>query len=109
MVFVGLGALAGVLAWLVMLWASLVAIGALLFAIAVAREDVAPRLPIYLLGSAWTIGVATWTLLRVLEVGRPDEWGDYWLAMAVLGVLLAIGTQMWWRRRLESPRGESNS
>ena len=85
MVFVGLGALAGVLPWLVMLWALLVAIGALLFAIAVARENVAPRLPIYLLGSAWTIGIATWTLLRALEVGRPDEWGDYWLAN-VLGL-----------------------
>lgn len=85
MVFVGLGALAGVFAWFVMLWASLVAIGALLIAIAVAREDVAPRLPIYLLGSAWVIGIATWALLRALEVGSPDEWGDYWLAN-ILGV-----------------------
>ena len=86
MVFVGLGAVAGVLAWLVMLWASLIAIGALLFAIAVAREDVAPRPPVHLLGSAWIVGIASWTTICFLEVGSRDEWGDYWLAN-ILGLM----------------------
>jgi hypothetical protein len=59
------------------------------------RVDVAPRAATAAFGGAWTLGVITWIVLRALEVGTADEWGDYWVAhWALLGVgvsVMAIG------------------
>ncbi len=91
MVCMSLGALAGVAAWLPLIWASLVAFGAALFVAAMVSVDVAPRLPTALLGSAWIIGIATGTTLRAIEFGPVDEWGEYWHANTVgLGVGAAL-------------------
>jgi hypothetical protein len=53
----------------------------------------------------------TWVVLRLLEVGTPDEWGDYWVAgwagIATGSVILSggmVGLGRW--LATESPVGE---
>lgn len=89
LVLVGLGALAGLAAWLILVWGLLITVGTLLFAFAMWRTDLAPRAATAAFGSAWSIGLLAWIGLRVAEVGTADEWGDYWAAN---WAFLLIGT-----------------
>jgi hypothetical protein len=77
LVLVCLGVVATLVFWFVMGWALLLAVGMLLVALAVNARGLAPTAATAAFGGAWTVGVLTWSVLRVLEVGTRDEWGDY--------------------------------
>jgi hypothetical protein len=91
----GLGVAASVIAWFWALWITLIGLGVLIFAIAMLRRDIAPRLWTVVWGAGLALGAIIWGVLRWLEVGTPDQWGDYGVANATgaaLGVLiLAVG------------------
>ena len=77
MVFLGLGAAASVFSWFIPGWATPMAIGGALFATAMVKVGIAPRWPTIAIGSAWVLGMSTWVVLRSVEFGGVDEWGDY--------------------------------
>ena len=67
---------------------TLIGLGVLLFAISLLRRDVSPRLWTAVWGSGMAVGAISWYVLRWLEVGTRDQWGDYPLAV---GIALPIG------------------
>jgi HAAS len=91
---IGLGALLVgaastlVIGWAVPVWMTLLGIGAGCVSVAILRRPIAPRLAAVLLGVALPTGAATFVAARALELGSPDEFGDY--PIATLGGL-AIG------------------
>jgi hypothetical protein len=85
---VALAVVATVLFWFVMGWATLLAVGMALIAIAVWARRLAPSWSTIAFGSAWAIAVTVWSILRILEVGTRDEWGDYPI---VSPVAIAVG------------------
>ena len=84
----GLGVAALLIAWAFAIWMTLIGLGVLLFAISLLRRDVSPRLWTVAWGSGMAVGAITWYVLRWLEVGTRDQWGDYPLAV---GIALPIG------------------
>jgi hypothetical protein len=91
----GLGVVTLLIAWAFPLWMTLIGLGVLLFAISLLRRDVSPRLWTVVWGGGMAVGAITWYVLRWLEVGDRDQWGDYPLAVAFalpIGVvIMAIG------------------
>ncbi|MGI9617006.1 MAG: hypothetical protein ACR2QO_29085 [Acidimicrobiales bacterium] len=71
------GMVATLLFWFVMGWGVLFAAGMLLIALAMKARRLAPSAATAAFGSAWLVGVVTWSVLRYLEVGTRDQWGDY--------------------------------
>jgi hypothetical protein len=88
LVLVGVGVVATLMFWFVMGWGTLLAAGMLLIAIAVRARGLAPSRATIAFGSAWAVGVAVWSILRIMEVGTRDEWGDY---PVVSPVAIAVG------------------
>ena len=91
----GLGVMTLLIAWAFPLWMTLIGVGVLLFAISLLRRDLSPRLWTVVWGGGMAVGAITWYVLRWLEVGNRDQWGDYPLAVAFafpIGVIImAIG------------------
>jgi hypothetical protein len=91
----GLGVVTLLIAWAFALWMTLIGVGVLLFAISLLRRDLSPRLWTVAWGGGMAVGAITWYVLRWLEVGDRDQWGDYPLAVAFalpIGVIImAIG------------------
>jgi hypothetical protein len=91
----GLGVVTLLIAWAFALWMSLIGLGVLLFAISLLRRDISPRIWTVVWGGGMAIGATTWWVIRLMEVGTPDQWGDYPLAVAFglpIGVtIMAIG------------------
>jgi hypothetical protein len=91
----GLGVFTLLIVWAFALWMTLIGAGVLLFAISLLRRDISPRLWTVVWGSGMAVGAITWYVLRGLEVGDVDQWGDYPLAVAFalpIGVvIMAIG------------------
>ena len=91
----GLGVVTLLIAWAFAVWMTLIGVGVLLFAISLLRRDISPRLWTVVWGGGMAIGAITFYVLRFLEVGDRDQWGDYPLALAFalpIGVvLMAIG------------------
>ena len=91
----GLGVVTLLIAWAFALWITLIGLGVLLFAISLLRRDTSPRLWTVVWGGGMAIGAITFYVLRFLEAGERDQWGDYPLALAFalpIGVvLMAIG------------------
>jgi hypothetical protein len=91
----GLGVVTLLAAWAFAIWMTLIGLGVLLFAISLLRRDVSPRLWTVVWGGGMAIGAITWYVLRWMEVGDRDQWGDYPLAVAFalpIGVIImAIG------------------
>ena len=91
----GLGVFTLLAVWAFAIWMTLIGVGVLLFAISVLRRDVSPRLWTVVWGGGMAVGAITWYVLRALEVGNRDQWGDYPLAVAFalpIGVvIMAIG------------------
>lgn len=90
-----LGVAALLVAWAFALWMTLIGIGVLVFAIPLIGRDLAPRASTVLWGGGMASGAIVWYVLRWMEVGDPDRWGDYPLATAIalpIGVIsMAIG------------------
>ncbi len=100
----GLGVLTLLIAWAFPLWMTLIGVGVLLFAISLLRRDLSPRLWTLVWGGGMAVGAITWYVLRWLEVGDADQWGDYPLAVAFalpIGVIIMaiglIGIGQWLR------------
>lgn len=74
--------------WAYALWMTVIGLGVLLFAISLLRRDLTPRLWTIIWGGGMAAGASTWYILRWLEAGNPDQWGDYPLAV---GFALPIG------------------
>jgi hypothetical protein len=73
-----LGAVSGlVVAWAVPVWMTLLGLGTGLVAVSILRRPIAPRLPAVLLGIALPAGAIAFVIVRALELGSPDEYGDY--------------------------------
>jgi len=91
----GLGVVTLLVAWAFALWMSLIGVGVLLFAVSLMRRDLSPRLWTIFWGGGMAVGAITWYVLRWLEVGEPDQWGDYPLAVTFalpIGVaIMAVG------------------
>jgi hypothetical protein len=91
----GLGVVTLLIVWAFALWMTLIGVGVLLFAISLLRRDISPRFWTVVWGGGMAIGAITWYVLRALEVGDVDQWGDYPLAVAFalpIGVIImAIG------------------
>lgn len=71
-------------AWLYPVWGSLFALATLWFGGAMLRQGLAPIWAAVLLAGAWPLAMSAWALVRFLELGTPDEWGDYWAATVTL-------------------------
>jgi hypothetical protein len=100
----GLGVVTLLIAWAFALWMTLIGVGVLLFAISLLRRDLSPRLWTVVWGGGMAVGAITWYVLRWLEVGDRDQWGDYPLAVAFalpIGVIIMaiglIGVGRWLR------------
>jgi hypothetical protein len=78
----GLGVFMLLISWAFALWMTLIGIGVLLFAISLLRRDISPRLWTVVWGGGMAIGAISFYVLRFLEVGDRDKWGDYPLAVA---------------------------
>lgn len=73
----GLAAAASMIAWAIPLWATLLALGCLPVAVAAYRHGAAPAQWAVVFGLAWPVGMGTLLVLRAVEFGEMDEWGDY--------------------------------
>jgi hypothetical protein len=91
----GLGVFTLLIVWAFALWMTLIGAGVLLFAISLLRRDISPRLWTVVWGGGMAVGAITWYVLRWLEVGDRDQWGDYPLAVAfalpVGIIIMAVG------------------
>jgi hypothetical protein len=91
----GLGVATLLIVWAFALWMTLIGVGVLLFSISLLRRDISPRIWTVVWGGGMAVGAIIWYILRALEVGNVDQWGDYPLAVAIalpIGVvILAIG------------------
>ena len=84
----GVGVASTVAWWAVAFWMGIQGIGMLLMGAAAMRAGISPRLPTIIYSSAFAIGAGAFTVMRALELGEPDEWGDY---LGVLEAALVIG------------------
>jgi hypothetical protein len=95
MVLVGVALPAAIMAWFTLGWSALVGLGVTLCAVAAWPARLAPRWALLVVGTAGPIAAVTRATLRSLEVGQPDEWGDYPVAtygsISVLAGLLCVG------------------
>ena len=100
---VGLGALLVgaastlVVGWAVPVWMTLLGVGTACVSVAVLRRPIAPRLPAVLLGCALPAGAAAFIVARALELGSPNEFGDYPVATfagLTIGCLLSAAAML---------------
>ena len=102
LILIGFSVVAALLFWFVMGWGLLLAIGMLLVAVAVNARRLAPTAATAAFGVAWLVGVSTWSVLRLMEIGTRDRWGDYPLVSPIaitVGVVILvpglIGLGLW--------------
>jgi hypothetical protein len=92
---IALGCLASWFGWFFIGWGSLLIAGTALVAVDLWRRGIAPKRAILTTGTGLAIGGVTWAVLRLSEVGGPDQHGDYLVANAaglVIGsIILATG------------------
>jgi len=91
----GLGTAAALFGWFFIGWGSLLIAGTALVAIDLWPRGIAPKRAVVTTGAGLAIGGLAWGVLRFIEVGSPDQFGEYLIANAVgltVGpVVLAIG------------------
>lgn len=78
-----LGALATLIGWFYPGWGGLIGVGCLIIAVAMWRRSILPRRPTIAFGGSWLLAGAIGVALRVMEVGTPDQFGDYQVALLV--------------------------
>lgn len=103
-----LGVAASVLAWAVPFWMGVQGVGLVVFGGVALMNGTAPKLPTMLIASGFIVGVITFVVLNVAEVGPTDSYGDTPLAWGIGGavgmVLVAAGLIGWGRwLRAEEP------
>lgn len=90
-----LGCLASFFGWFLVGWGSLLIAGTALVALDLWRRCIAPKPAVLATGTGLTIGGVAWAVLRISEVGGPDQHGDYLVANAtglVIGsIVVAVG------------------
>lgn len=86
---------AGLVGWFIAGWVTLLAAGAALLSFELVRAGITPRAPTIALTAGPSLGILVWGVLRLVEVGSPDQYGDYPAAtmagIAVGCVVLATG------------------
>jgi hypothetical protein len=105
LVIVGIGVAASVFFWAIPFWMGLQGLGMLLVAVGAWPMGVAPKPATAAYGSGMMLGAVTFVVLRAMEVGPVDEWGDYevaWQAGLTVGVLITaaglLGLGIWLRK-----------
>lgn len=82
--------------WFVIGWALMTALAAGLAGVGAIRVHIAPRVSAASFAGAWTIAAVAWGVMRALEVGGPDRWGNYPVvdlaALTVGSALMAVGS-----------------
>jgi HAAS len=99
LLFVGLGLVFCLAAWIFAGWGLLMMVGTILVATAMLRRGIAPRLPTLALGGALVAGALTWTVVRVANGTLVDFsvglWDDQWVVnltgVTIAAVILAVG------------------
>ena len=92
-----LGVATTVFAWAFGVWFTLIAIGAVLFAVAILRRDIAPRLWTIAFGAGLAIGAVVWHAIRWLEVGNATA-NIFGVTIGALLMLAGfIGLGLWLR------------
>ena len=84
----GLSAVTSIVSWLFVVWGLLIGSSAILIAAAIVRRGIAPVGPTVIFGLTPVISFLSFAILRGLEVGTADQWGDYQIAEVVS---LAVG------------------
>jgi hypothetical protein len=89
----GLGVLAigiplSFIGWFIPGWGTFLTIGAALLAAELLRDGLTPRLPAIGLAIGPALGFVVWGGLRAIEVGSPDEFGNYPIP-SMAGVVVA--------------------
>jgi hypothetical protein len=105
LVIVVLGVAASVLAWAVPLWMGVQGVGLVVFGGAALSNGTAPKLPTMATASGFIIGVITFVVLNVAQVGPTDSYGDYPLAWGIggaVGMVLVASGFIGWGRWLRS-------
>jgi hypothetical protein len=93
----GVGLVAALQPWVFTGWGALTVAGVLLFAAAMWRQGVAPRLPTLVFGVGPAVGLVTWSILRGAQgtIDLSGFWGEHWFenaaGLAVGGAILAAG------------------
>jgi hypothetical protein len=86
---------AGLMGWVLAGWATLLAVGAALLSVELVRAGITPRAPAIGLAAGPALGISVWALLRLVELGSRDQYGNYPVAtlagMAVGCAGLAAG------------------
>lgn len=90
LVLIGLGVVASIIAWAFPLWMGLQGVGYLLFGFAMLRRGIAPKWSTLLVSSGFLVGVVTYAVLTLAEVGPTDSYGDYPVAWTT-GATVAMG------------------
>ena len=82
---------AGLVGWVIAGWVTLLATGAALLSFELVRAGITPRAPTFGLAAGPALGILVWGVLRLVEVGSRDQYGDYPVAtMAGLAVGCAV-------------------
>ena len=104
LVILGIGVAVSVFFWAIPFWMGVQGLGMLLVALAAWPIGVAPKPATAAYGSGMFLGVLTFVVLRAMEVGPVDEWGDYevaWQAGLTVGLLITaaglLGLGLWLR------------
>ena len=104
LVILGIGVAVSVFFWAIPFWMGLQGLGMLLVAVAAWPIGVAPKPATAAYGSGMFLGLVTFVVLRAMEVGPVDEWGDYevaWQAGLTVGLLITaagiLGLGLWLR------------
>lgn len=92
-----LGVATTIFSWAFGVWFTLIAIGAVLFAVAILRRDIAPRLWTMVFGAGLAIGAVVWHAIRWLEVGSATA-NIFGVTIGALLMLAGfIGLGLWLR------------
>lgn len=86
-----LASVASIISWFFVLWGLLLGTGAVLITLAILGRDLAPLVPTVTFGATAVVSALTFAVLRGLEVGTADEWGDYPIANRTTIAVACVG------------------
>ena len=99
-----IGVVLSFISWAIPLWMAMQGVGMLFISLAALPTGIAPKPATAAYGSGMLLGLVTFVVLRALEVGPVDEWGDYevaWQGGLTVGLLVTaagiLGLGLWLR------------